>query len=90
LLNYNKPGNFNNISIQGINSYRQAVHNQKVEFEKPIPPTPPPPVPDNETGLKWYIIVIIIAASLIAIGTAYGLYRYAKNKRDEKSVSLLT
>jgi hypothetical protein len=77
------------VSIQGLNSYRQAVHTQKVQFEKPIPP-PPPPGPDDGSGLKWYLIVIIIAASLIVIGTAYGLFRYKKNKRAEKSVSLLT
>ena len=36
------------------------------------------------------MIVIIIAASLIVVGTAYGLFRYMKNKHAQKSVSLLT
>lgn len=30
MLNYTEPGMFTSVSIQGMNSYKQAVHTQKV------------------------------------------------------------
>ena len=88
-LNYDVAGDFNIITILAINSYNEARHEQHIEFAKPIPPPPPTP-DDGGDGLKWYVVVIVSAVVLIIVGFSYGLFRYMKKKRSEKSVSLLT
>jgi hypothetical protein len=84
-ISYEEGGKFDSIEIQAFNDYKQAVHNQPIKFEG-VSPIPPP----NPDGIKWYIVLIVVLAVLIAVGTSYGLFRYMKKKRAEKSVSLLT
>jgi predicted RND superfamily exporter protein len=55
-----------------------------VKFKKPDP------VPIDPEGIKWYIVVIICASVLVAVGVAYGMFIYMKKKRSEKNISLLT
>ena len=87
---YEKAGNFKSIDFVASNSYNTVTHTQKIEFDaKPTPPIPPIPPPAPE-GLKWYIVVIIVACVFLGVGIAYGLFRYTKKKREEKNVSLLT
>ena len=87
---YEKAGNFKSIDFVASNSYNTVTHTQKIEFDpKPTPPIPPIPPPAPE-GLKWYIVVIIVACVFLGVGMAYGLFRYTKKKREEKNVSLLT
>lgn len=84
-IDYEEGGKFDAIEIQAFNDYKQASHMQPVKFDLP----PVPPNPDSD-GLKWYIILIVALAVLIAVGVAYGLFVYMKKKRAEKNVSLLT
>lgn len=83
-LDYAAGGEFDYIEIIAFNDYKQASHKLPVKFEVPIPPVPEP------DGIKWYIVLIVCLSVLIAVGTAFGLFKYMKKKRAEKSVSLLT
>lgn len=80
---YEKAGNFKTIDFVASNSYHTVTHTQKIEFDAaPIPPTPPPPPPPGPDGLKWYIVVIIVAGVLLGVGIAYGLFLHTKKKRE--------
>ena len=81
---YSEYIEMDHIDIIASNYYNQAKHTQKIKFNKPVSPTPEP------EPIKWYIIVIIVACILIAIGIVYGIYLYRKKRRAEKNVSLLT
>ena len=87
-LNYDKAGDFKQISVKAENSYHKATHTQKVQFDSGPGPVPPPPPEDD--GLKWYVVVIVVAVVLLIVGLAYGMLRYIKKKRSDKNVSLLT
>lgn len=89
-LNYSKAGDFKSIDVYAQNSYHKVTHSQKIQFDgPPTPPPPPPPKPDDD-GVKWYIVVIVAASVLLAVGVAYGLFRYKQGRRSNKNVSLLT
>lgn len=75
-FSYGEAGNFKSIDIQAFNDYKSSVHSQPVMFKKPEP------VPVDPDGIKWYIVVIICASVLIAVGAAYGMFIYMKKKRS--------
>lgn len=73
-FSYGEAGDFKSIDIQAFNDYKSSVHSQPVMFKKPEP------VPVDPDGIKWYIVVIICASVLIAVGAAYGMFIYMKKK----------
>ena len=77
---YSKPGNFNIIKVTASNDYSTMSREVSVEFEG-----------DDDSGLKWYSVVIVLLLVLIAVGVAFGLYlKMKKRKVDSKKVSLFT
>jgi hypothetical protein len=71
-LNYDKPGNFDNIKLTVKNKYSTATYNINIEFEKD-------PSPDNGKKSAWYIYLIIAIVVVTLIGG--GVYFY-KTKRS--------
>lgn len=79
VMNYNSPGNFTSIQLSASNDEGVATQQLDVEF-KPLPPT---------DGVKWYIIVLIVCGSLIAVLLAAGiLHRYCKKQNLKKDTLL--
>lgn len=83
-FSYEVAGDFKTIDIQAFNDYKSSVHSQPIKFSLPDPD------PVDPEGIKWYIVVIICASILVAVGAAYGVFIYMKKKRAEKNISLLT
>ena len=78
-LNYNKIGDFSNITAVAFNDYSIATHNVTVEFEGA-----------GGGGLGWVLYLIIGLSALFLVGLIYGLYKFIKRKRmEQKKVSLM-
>lgn len=80
MLNYTESGDFKEIQVEASNIYNKATRTVKVQF----------PAEDNTDGIKWYIVVIIVALALIVIGTSYGMYLKMQKSKKDKKVSLLS
>lgn len=69
MLNYNSPGNFDTISIVASNAFTHIEHKIKVSFDS------------NSSGIKWYVVVLIVAAVFLVVGLAFGFYLKAKARK---------
>lgn len=78
-LNYNKIGDFPNITVTAFNDYCIAAHNVTINFDGA-----------DGGGLGWVLYLIIGLSALFLLGVVYGLYKFIKRKRmEKKKVSLL-
>lgn len=76
---YEEPGNFERIKVVASNAYESNANNVKVAFEV-----------EDDGGVKWYTILIIICLVVILIGVGIGMYLRRKGKKTDKNVSLVT
>jgi|JI6StandDraft_1071083.scaffolds.fasta_scaffold57881_3 hypothetical protein len=80
IMNYSKPGNFTQIQLQASNEESDAVQMLDIEFRQP-PPT--------DDSIKWYVVVIIVCGSLIALLLGANIiHRYYRQRKLKKETLL--
>ena len=82
ILSYDTPGTFNTIKLTTANHYSSSSTDIKVDFAKNDD--------GDDSGVKWYTIMIIAFIVVLIIGVAYGMYLKMVKRRKDKTISLLT
>jgi hypothetical protein len=70
-LTYDKPGEFDSITIIASNVYSSMSSTVPIKFEES----------DDVSGISWQIILIIVVTVVILLGISFSLYVKCKRKR---------
>lgn len=65
---YDEPGDFTNITIKASNDLSSATKVLNIEF-------------DHDTGMAWYVILIIVLLVVLGAGVGFGVFKKLKKRR---------